>query len=54
MAPRYTVATKKAPNPIDKHVSTAGVAYDASGLGSCDRRHKLLFEYPIIFWMPHD
>ena len=20
------------------------------GLGRCDRRHKLLFEYPIIFW----
>src|SRR5262249_52349787 len=25
-------------------VSTARVAYDASGLGSCDIRHKLLFE----------
>jgi hypothetical protein len=22
------------------------------GLGRCDRRHKLLFEYPIIFWTP--
>jgi hypothetical protein len=22
MAPRYTVATKKAPNPIDKHVGS--------------------------------
>jgi hypothetical protein len=22
------------------------------GLGRCDRRHKLLFEYPIIFWAP--
>src|SRR5215510_7818641 len=21
-----------------------------SGLGSCDSRHGLLFEYPIIFW----
>jgi hypothetical protein len=20
------------------------------GLGRCDRRHKLLFKYPIIFW----
>ncbi len=25
-------------------VSTAPVAYDASGLGSCDRRHRLFFE----------
>jgi hypothetical protein len=22
------------------------------GLGRCDRRHKLLFGYPIIFWTP--
>jgi hypothetical protein len=22
------------------------------GLGRCDRRHKLLFEFPIIFWTP--
>jgi hypothetical protein len=22
------------------------------GLGRCDRRHKLLFQYPIIFWTP--
>jgi hypothetical protein len=22
------------------------------GFGRCDRRHKLLFEYPIIFWTP--
>src|SRR5262245_39263657 len=31
-------------------VSTARVAYDASGLGRCDGRHGFLFEYPIIFW----
>jgi hypothetical protein len=24
------------------------------GLGSCDCRHKLPFEYPIIFWTPRD
>jgi len=30
------------------------VAYDASGLGSCDSRHRLLFEWPIIFWTPRD
>ena len=30
------------------------VAYDASGLGSCDSRHRLLFEWPIIFWTPCD
>jgi hypothetical protein len=22
------------------------------GVGRCDRRHKLLFQYPIIFWTP--
>src|SRR5262249_58987126 len=24
----------------------------AFGLGCCDRCHRLLFEYPIIFWTP--
>jgi hypothetical protein len=24
------------------------------GFGSCDRGHKLTFEYPIIFWTPRD
>ena len=36
----------------DVSVSTARIAYQASGLGSCDSRHKSLFEYPIIFWTP--
>jgi len=35
-------------------VSTARAAFHASGLGRCDRRHKLFFEYPIIFWTPRD
>jgi len=25
---------------------------DASGLGSCDSHHRLLFEWSIIFWTP--
>jgi|SRR6516165_6689562 hypothetical protein len=33
-------------------VSTARAAYHASGLGRCDGRHRLLFEYSIIFWTP--
>src|SRR5262249_46476699 len=33
-------------------VSTAPAAFHASGLGRCDGRHRLLFEYPIIFWTP--
>jgi hypothetical protein len=34
------------------HGSTARAAFHASGLGRCDGRHRLLFEYPIIFWTP--
>ena len=34
----------------DASIATALVACDASGLGRCDSRHRLLFEYPIIFW----
>src|SRR5262245_65160321 len=33
-------------------VSTARAVFHASGLGRCDGRHRLLFEYPIIFWTP--
>jgi hypothetical protein len=33
-------------------VSTVRAACPSFGLGRCDRRHKLLFEYPIIFWTP--
>src|SRR5215831_18163615 len=31
-------------------VSAARATCRASGLGCCDRCHRLLFEYPIIFW----
>jgi hypothetical protein len=37
---------------IDASVSTARAACQGFGLGRCDCRHKLLFEYPIIFWTP--
>src|SRR4029450_1961138 len=32
----------------------AGLAasVDLTAFGRCDGRHKLLFEYPIIFWTP--
>jgi len=33
-------------------VSTDKQGQSGLGLGRCDRRHKLLFEYPIIFWTP--
>jgi len=36
----------------DVSVSTNRLVYPRFDFGSCDRRHKLPFEYPIIFWTP--
>jgi len=35
--------------PMVEQGLPAAAAYQASGLGSCDSRHKLLFEYPLFF-----
>jgi hypothetical protein len=33
-------------------VCSLTASVDLTAFERCDRRHKLLFEYPIIFWTP--
>jgi hypothetical protein len=40
--------------PNDHSVASAQSSVSRSGLGSCDRCHKLPSEYPIIFWTPRE
>src|SRR5215831_14092744 len=53
-APSENPPASAATGTGDVSVSTAQAACRAFDSGSCDRRHKLPFEYPNIFWTPRE